>query len=77
MSQYSLAVSLNTEFLHFFLDSGEKVVFKCDNLDTLDILRLYNKHISSLAPKEEPVETGRPKKKKKLRVKIRIPRSRR
>jgi len=59
------------------LNNGEKVIFKCAKLDVVDILGLYNKHISSLVPKEAPVETGRPKKRKKLRIKIKVPRHRR
>ncbi|XP_034935202.1 39S ribosomal protein L53, mitochondrial [Chelonus insularis] len=52
------------------LINGEKVLFKCNNLDVVDILKLYNKHISSLAPPEVPETTGgivKLKKKKRKR----------
>ncbi|XP_012274248.1 39S ribosomal protein L53, mitochondrial [Orussus abietinus] len=51
----------------FDLESGEKFLFKCNNLTTVDILQLYNKHISSLVPKEKPAEGELVKKKKKRR----------
>lgn len=50
------------------LDSGEKVVMKCNNLTTLELLKLFNKHITSLVPrpKEEDIV---PTKGKKMRKK--------
>ncbi|XP_074110814.1 mitochondrial ribosomal protein L53 isoform X1 [Cotesia typhae] len=61
------------------LANGEKVLFKCENLDTLDIVTLYNKHITSLAPPEVETETKKSYKRKKSskRKKIRISRHRR
>ncbi|XP_043285280.1 uncharacterized protein mRpL53 [Venturia canescens] len=57
--------------------SGEKIIFKLGNLDALDVLKLYNKHVSSLVPEEVVEEKGKPKKKLKKNIKIRIPRRRR
>ncbi|XP_046383896.1 39S ribosomal protein L53, mitochondrial [Ischnura elegans] len=37
----------------FALGNGETVKFKSENLTTLEILQLYNKHITPLAPVEE------------------------
>ncbi|XP_044003829.1 39S ribosomal protein L53, mitochondrial [Aphidius gifuensis] len=59
------------------LTNGEKVLFKCANLNAVDILKLYNKHISALAPVAEVEETGIIKKLKKQKIKIRISRHRR
>lgn len=36
------------------LDTGDTVVFKAENLSPLNILELFNKHISSLVPTEPP-----------------------
>ncbi|XP_011311399.1 39S ribosomal protein L53, mitochondrial [Fopius arisanus] len=59
------------------LTNGEKVLFKCQNLETIDILKLYNKHITILAPPEpEPEKKGVVIKLKKKRPKIRISRHR-
>ncbi|CAG5101755.1 Similar to MRPL53: 39S ribosomal protein L53 [Cotesia congregata] len=61
------------------VSNGEKVLFKCENLDTLDILTLYNKHITSLAPPEVDTETKKSYKRAKSskRKKIRTSRHRR
>lgn len=59
------------------LTNGEKILFKCANLNAIDILKLYNKHISTLAPVVEVEETGIVKKLKKKKIKIRISRHRR
>ncbi|KAF7395277.1 hypothetical protein HZH68_009327 [Vespula germanica] len=60
----------------FDLLSGNKIIFKCGNLSTLDILQYCNKHVSSLVPPPEksPKELllekkEKKKKKKKLRQK--------
>ncbi|XP_063993085.1 large ribosomal subunit protein mL53 [Diachasmimorpha longicaudata] len=59
------------------LTNGEKVLFKCQNLEALDILKLYNKHISPLAPPEiEQDKKGVVVKLKKQKKKIRISRHR-
>uniref|UniRef100_A0A1B6LTP7 Large ribosomal subunit protein mL53 n=1 Tax=Graphocephala atropunctata TaxID=36148 RepID=A0A1B6LTP7_9HEMI len=39
----------------FSLENGSSVLFKAKNLTTLEMFQLYNKHITSLLPKEEPV----------------------
>ncbi|EZA48201.1 hypothetical protein X777_14116 [Ooceraea biroi] len=39
----------------FSLHSGEKVVLKTTNLTSLNILELYNKHITSLLPPDPAV----------------------
>ncbi|XP_053986630.1 39S ribosomal protein L53, mitochondrial [Hylaeus volcanicus] len=36
------------------LVSGDSVIFKAKNLSALDMLQLYNKHITSLLPPPEP-----------------------
>lgn len=33
--------------------NGESVLFKCENLNILEIFQQFNKHITPLAPKEE------------------------
>jgi len=38
----------------FTLENGSSVLFKAKNLSTLEMFQLYNKHITSLVPKEEP-----------------------
>ncbi|XP_015114290.1 39S ribosomal protein L53, mitochondrial [Diachasma alloeum] len=59
------------------LTNGEKVLFKCKNLEAIDILKLYNKHITPLAPPEpEPERKGVVVKLKKKKRKIRISRHR-
>ncbi|XP_033210104.1 uncharacterized protein LOC117168500 [Belonocnema kinseyi] len=35
------------------LVSGEKVVMKCNNLTLVEVLQLYNKHVTSLVPREQ------------------------
>lgn len=37
-------------FSFYFSESGEKVLLKTTNLSVLNILQLYNKHVSSLVP---------------------------
>ncbi|KAK0085949.1 hypothetical protein PV325_004192 [Microctonus aethiopoides] len=59
------------------LENGEKVLIKCANLNALEILQLYNKHITVLAPPEPEPAPLRPKKLKKQKVKIRTSRHRR
>ncbi|XP_057332471.1 39S ribosomal protein L53, mitochondrial [Microplitis mediator] len=59
------------------LVNGEKVLFKCENLDTLDLLTLYNKHITPLAPPEEIETKGIIKKKKSRKTRKRRPLHRR
>ncbi|XP_021931324.1 39S ribosomal protein L53, mitochondrial [Zootermopsis nevadensis] len=46
----------------FTLNSKEVIVFKSGNLTNLELLQLYNKHITPLATTEEP-ETSIPKTK--------------
>lgn len=46
----------------YLSDSNEVIVFKTGNLTNLELLRLYNKHITPLASTEEP-ETVAPKTK--------------
>ncbi|XP_053614815.1 large ribosomal subunit protein mL53 [Plodia interpunctella] len=43
----------------------KKITFKSGNLTCLELLQLLNKHISSLAPVEEPVATIQTKSEKK------------
>ncbi|XP_026758948.2 39S ribosomal protein L53, mitochondrial [Galleria mellonella] len=43
----------------------KKITFKSGNLTCLELLQLFNKHISSLAPVEEPVSTIQTKSEKK------------
>ncbi|KAK0180264.1 hypothetical protein PV327_005926 [Microctonus hyperodae] len=59
------------------LENGNKVLFKCANLNALEILQLFNKHITVLAPPEPKPAPLRPIKLKKQRVKIRTSRHRR
>lgn len=40
----------------FKLANGEEVIFKAANLSALEMFKLYNKHITILAPKE--IETA-------------------
>ncbi|XP_043476655.1 uncharacterized protein LOC122507804 [Leptopilina heterotoma] len=49
------------------LESGEKVVMKSSNLSELELLTLYNKHVTSLVPppQEEQPTTTKGKKLKK------------
>ncbi|XP_014476221.1 PREDICTED: 39S ribosomal protein L53, mitochondrial [Dinoponera quadriceps] len=56
----------------FSLQSGEKVVFKTPLLTCLNILELYNKHISSLVPPDPAELEAKEEKKKKRRKKIKI-----
>lgn len=60
----------------YFSESGEKVVFKTGLLSCLNILELYNKHITPLVP-PDPVELEAKakeleEKKKNRRKKIKI-----
>ncbi|KAM3967512.1 mitochondrial ribosomal protein L53 [Aphomia sociella] len=43
----------------------KKITFKSGNLTCLELLQLFNKHISSLAPVEQPVSTIQTKSEKK------------
>ncbi|XP_054269335.1 39S ribosomal protein L53, mitochondrial-like [Macrosteles quadrilineatus] len=38
----------------FNLENGSSVLFKAKHLSTLEMFRLYNKHITTLLPKEVP-----------------------
>ncbi|XP_050524467.1 39S ribosomal protein L53, mitochondrial [Daktulosphaira vitifoliae] len=49
------------------LTNGESILFKCNNLTTLEILQQFNKHITPLAPQEEVVDTAVTKADKKKR----------
>lgn len=49
----------------FNLANGSSVLFKCNNLTTVEMLQLYNKHITSLVPKEDPTEVVQTKSEKK------------
>lgn len=55
----------------FDLTSGNKVIFKCGNLNALNILQYCNKHISSLVPPPEktPKEILLEEKKKQRKKK--------
>jgi hypothetical protein len=48
--------------ISYFSDSNEVIVFKSGNLTNLELLQLYNKHITPLAATEEP-QTSIPKTK--------------
>uniref|UniRef100_A0A1B6EMK7 Large ribosomal subunit protein mL53 n=1 Tax=Cuerna arida TaxID=1464854 RepID=A0A1B6EMK7_9HEMI len=48
----------------FSLENGSSVLFKAKNLTTLEMFQLYNKHITSLLPKEEPVTVLKTKSEK-------------
>lgn len=41
--------------MFFFSENGSTVLFKSKNLSTIEMFQLYNKHITSLLPKDEPV----------------------
>ncbi|PSN44290.1 hypothetical protein C0J52_12960 [Blattella germanica] len=47
----------------FLLDNDETIIFKSANLTNLELLQLYNKHITSLVP--PPTETATPQTKGK------------
>jgi large subunit ribosomal protein L53 len=50
--------------------SGESIAFKSGNLSTLELLQLYNKHITPLAPVEETsVKVVKTKSEKKAGIK--------
>lgn len=53
----------------FSLANGSSVVFKAKNLTTVEMLQLYNKHIASLVPKEDPTEVVQTKSEKKSKQK--------
>ncbi|BES92348.1 unnamed protein product [Nesidiocoris tenuis] len=53
----------------FKLVSGHDVVFKSKNLSLLEMLKLYNEHITVLVPKEEPVAVVSTKATKSASVK--------
>ncbi|XP_065202574.1 uncharacterized protein mRpL53 [Planococcus citri] len=40
------------------LSNGESVLFKCRHLDHLDMITLFNKYVSALAPKKVEVVTS-------------------
>lgn len=45
--------------------NGSTVLLKAKNLTTVEMLQLYNKHITSLVPKEEPTGVVQTKSEKK------------
>lgn len=49
-----------------FIVNGESVLFKCENLNILEIFQQFNKHITPLAPKEEVTEIIGTKSTKKV-----------
>ncbi|XP_049964813.1 39S ribosomal protein L53, mitochondrial [Schistocerca serialis cubense] len=51
--------------ISFFLVNGESVIFKSKNLTALELLQLYNKHITPLAPAEQPASTVKTKSERK------------
>lgn len=55
-------IKVINSFFFNLSDSNEVIVFKTGNLTNLELLRLYNKHITPLASTEEP-ETTAPKTK--------------
>ncbi|XP_029039655.1 39S ribosomal protein L53, mitochondrial isoform X2 [Osmia bicornis bicornis] len=66
---------LSEPIIKFKLLSGDNVVFKTTNLTSLNILQLYNKHITPLAPVESETESSKSleeakKRKKKYPFKI-------
>lgn len=46
--------------------NGEKFIFKCANLTTLELLHLFNQHVSPLAPPDDTPQL--PDKPRKLPV---------
>lgn len=60
----------------YFSESGEKVILKTALLTTLNILELYNKHITCLAPPDPAVVEAKQalleKKQKRKRQKHKI-----
>lgn len=68
---------LSEPIITFSLLSGDNVVMKATNLSSLDILKLYNKHITKLAPAESQIglesNTKVEEKKKKKRYPFKIP----
>lgn len=65
--------NLSEPIITFNLLSGDKIVCKGKNLTSLNILELYNKHITPLAPRESEAEVEetqlKRKKKKAFRIK--------
>lgn len=49
----------------FFLVDGSSILMKSENLTTLELCQLYNKHITSLVPKEESTGLVKTKSEKK------------
>ncbi|XP_003400153.1 39S ribosomal protein L53, mitochondrial [Bombus terrestris] len=66
--------NLSEPIITFNLLSGDKIVCKGANLTSLNILELYNKHITPLAPRESEaeVEDAQLKKKKKKKRAFKI-----
>jgi len=54
----------STPTVTFNLENGSEVLFKAQNLTALEMFQLYNKHITSLVPKEEPVTVLKTKSEK-------------
>ncbi|KZC11541.1 PREDICTED: 39S ribosomal protein L53, mitochondrial [Dufourea novaeangliae] len=67
---------LSEPLVTFKLLSGDSVVIKSTNLTSLNILELYNKHITPLSPPDPETESEIPaeEKKKKKRGKLRLKR---
>ncbi|XP_076765534.1 mitochondrial ribosomal protein L53 [Xylocopa sonorina] len=65
-----IASDLSEPIVTFNLSSGDKIVCKSENLTSLNILELCNKHITSLVPKEvDPeLESKLQTKRKKGRI---------
>lgn len=53
--KYDVASDRSEPLVNFELENGSNVLFKCNNLTVLDMYKLYNKHITILAPKEEVI----------------------
>ncbi|XP_076168951.1 mitochondrial ribosomal protein L53 [Ptiloglossa arizonensis] len=63
---------LSEPLVTFNLVSGDNVIFKSRNLTSLNILQLYNKHITPMAPAESEIEEKVAKKKKKKGSRVKI-----
>ncbi|KAK9308077.1 hypothetical protein QLX08_001800 [Tetragonisca angustula] len=63
---------LSEPTITFNLLSGDKIVCKAENLTTLNILELYNKHITPLSPRDSEAEPEDEKKKRKKKRPFKI-----
>lgn len=74
--KYCVNMNMMLYFWIYLLVSDDSVVFNSSNLSSLNILELYNKHITSLSPSEpqigneKTIEEEKKKKKSKNRVRI-------